>query len=86
MQVSSGRPHMLTSNQRGRGKEPVVVLGRIRSAVAVNTEGSLARAERGGCAKKRVETSLDPAGTRAWQECLRHGGQLYEPQSSLIGP
>jgi hypothetical protein len=27
---------MLTSNQRGRGKDPVVVLGRIRSAVAVN--------------------------------------------------
>src|ERR1700722_2212226 len=36
MQVSSGRPHMLTSNQRGRGNEPVVVLGRIRSAVAGN--------------------------------------------------
>ena len=38
MQVSSGRPHMLTSNQRGRGKDPVVVLGRIRSAVAVNMD------------------------------------------------
>jgi hypothetical protein len=36
MQVSSGRPHMLTSNQCGRGKEPVVVLGRMRSLVAVN--------------------------------------------------
>src|SRR5664279_1809061 len=36
MQVSSGRPHMLTSNQRGRGNDPVTVLGRIRSAVAVN--------------------------------------------------
>src|SRR5437764_11863856 len=36
MQVSSGRPHMLTSNQRGRGNEPVTVLGRIISAVAVN--------------------------------------------------
>ena len=36
MQVSSGSPHMLTSNQRGRGHEPVTVLGRIRSAVAVN--------------------------------------------------
>src|SRR5690348_7218787 len=36
MHVSSGRPHMLTSNQRGRGNDPVVVLGRIRSAVAVN--------------------------------------------------
>ena len=36
MQVSSGRPHMLTSNQRGRGHEPVTVLGSIRSAVAVN--------------------------------------------------
>ena len=28
MQVSSGRAHMLTSNQRGRGQEPVTVLGR----------------------------------------------------------
>src|SRR3954454_20969739 len=36
MHVSSGRPHMLTSNQRGRGKDPVVVLGKIKSAVAVN--------------------------------------------------
>jgi hypothetical protein len=35
MQVSSGRPHVLTSNQRLRGKVPVVVLGRIGSAVAV---------------------------------------------------
>jgi hypothetical protein len=30
------RPHMATSYQRGRGNDPVVVLGRIRSAVAVN--------------------------------------------------
>src|SRR6267154_4090017 len=36
MQVSRGRPHMPTSYQRGRGNDPVVVLGRIRSAVAVN--------------------------------------------------
>ena len=36
MQVSSGLPHMLTLNQRGRGKEPVVVLGRIKSFVTVN--------------------------------------------------
>jgi hypothetical protein len=27
---------MLTSNQRGRGQEPVTVLGRVRSLVAVN--------------------------------------------------
>jgi hypothetical protein len=27
---------MLTSNQRGRGHEPVTVLGSMRSAVAVN--------------------------------------------------
>jgi hypothetical protein len=27
---------MLTSNQRGRGNDPVVVLGKIKSAVAVN--------------------------------------------------
>ena len=40
MQVSSGRPHMLTSNQRGRGNDPVTVLGRIRSAVAVNMGSS----------------------------------------------
>src|SRR5580700_401466 len=36
MHVSSGRPHMLTSNQRGRGNDPVVVLGRMRPSVAVN--------------------------------------------------
>ena len=36
MQVSSGLPHMLTSNQRGRGQEPVTVLGRMRDEVAVN--------------------------------------------------
>src|SRR5882762_9575748 len=40
MHVSSGRPSMLMSNQRGRGNEPVVVLGRIRSAVAVNIGAS----------------------------------------------
>ena len=31
---------MLTSNQRGRGHEPVTVLGRMRFAVAVNTSES----------------------------------------------
>ncbi len=36
MHVSNGFPHMLTSNQRGRGQEPVTVVGNIRSAVAVN--------------------------------------------------
>src|SRR5580693_2581612 len=36
MHVSNGRPHMLTSNQRGRGNEPVVVLGKVSPAVAVN--------------------------------------------------
>src|SRR5437899_2642361 len=40
MQVSSGRPHMLRSHQRGRGNDPVVVLGRIRLAVAVNMASS----------------------------------------------
>ena len=39
MQVSSGRPHMLTSNQCGRGHEPVVVQGRTVSAVTVNMPG-----------------------------------------------
>src|SRR6202008_1786334 len=43
MHVSSGRPSMLTSNHRGRGNEPVVVLGRIRSAGAVNKDSSLGR-------------------------------------------
>ena len=38
MHVSSGSPHMLTSNHRGRGQDPVTVLGRIRSAVAVNMD------------------------------------------------
>ena len=28
MQVSIGLAHMLTSNQRGRGQEPVTVLGK----------------------------------------------------------
>ena len=32
---------MLTSNQRGRGNEPVVVLGRIKSVVAVNMDFSV---------------------------------------------
>ena len=36
MQVSSGRPHMLMSNQRGRGHEPVMVAGRTRSLVTVS--------------------------------------------------
>ncbi len=36
MQVSSGLPHMLSSNQRGRGQEPVIVLGSMRFAVTVN--------------------------------------------------
>src|SRR5882724_7504758 len=40
MQVSSGRPHMPTSYQRGRGKDPVVVLGSSKSAVAVNMYSS----------------------------------------------
>ena len=31
---------MLTSNQRGRGNDPVVVLGRIKLAVAVNMGSS----------------------------------------------
>src|SRR4051794_26124894 len=36
MHVSRPRPHMLTSNQRGRGNDPVTVLGRIRPEVEVN--------------------------------------------------
>ena len=32
MQVSSGFAHMLTSNQRGRGHEPVTVAGSMRSS------------------------------------------------------
>ena len=32
---------MLTSNQRGRGQEPVTVLGRIAFAVMVNMTGIL---------------------------------------------
>jgi hypothetical protein len=34
--VSSGRPHILTSNQRGLGNDPVTVEGRRVWAVAVN--------------------------------------------------
>src|SRR5262249_61572689 len=36
MHVSSGFPHRHTSNHRGRGNDPVVVLGKIKSLVAVN--------------------------------------------------
>jgi len=35
MQVSSGLAHMLVSNHRGRGQDPVTVLGRIKSLVTV---------------------------------------------------
>ena len=35
MHVSSGLPHMLVSNQRGRGHEPVTVAGSIRFFVTV---------------------------------------------------
>jgi hypothetical protein len=35
MQVSSGFAHMLTSNQRGRGHEPVTVAGSMRFFVTV---------------------------------------------------
>jgi hypothetical protein len=35
MHVSSGLDHMLTSNHRGRGHDPVTVLGRIRFFVTV---------------------------------------------------
>ena len=36
MHVSNALPHMLTSNQRGRGHEPVTVVGNIRLVVAVS--------------------------------------------------
>jgi hypothetical protein len=45
---------MQTSNQRGRGNDPVVVLGKIRFAVAVNMRRSVVatgenrKRERGG--------------------------------------
>ena len=35
MHVSSGRAHMLVSNHRGRGQDPVTVLGRTKSLVTV---------------------------------------------------
>jgi len=35
MHVSSDLPHMLVSNHRGRGQEPVTVLGRMTSFVTV---------------------------------------------------
>ncbi|GMV24756.1 MAG: hypothetical protein AMXMBFR58_07870 [Phycisphaerae bacterium] len=38
-QVSRGWPHMETSIHRGRGHEPVMVQGRVRSAVVVNMGG-----------------------------------------------
>ena len=41
MHESKGRPHMLSSNQRGRGQEPVMVQGRMVLAVTVNMVLSL---------------------------------------------
>src|SRR5262245_53485689 len=40
MQVDSGRPAMRAVYQRGRGHEPVTVVGRTRSRVAVNMEST----------------------------------------------
>jgi len=36
MHVSSGLPHMLMSNHRGRGQDPVTVLGSVKSFVMVS--------------------------------------------------
>lgn len=41
--LSSGRPHMLAVDQRGRGHEPVTVAGSIGSFVAVNIYDLLRR-------------------------------------------
>src|SRR6266542_6069843 len=70
IQVSSGRPHMLTSNQRGRGNDPVVVLGKIRLAVAVNMRRGPFRdgGERGLCSGRLF---------RCGQE--RRGGERVAP-------
>src|ERR1039458_4674235 len=61
MQVSSGRPHILTSNQRGRGNDPVTVLGRIRLAVAVNMGFSYQELYRNSFLGARLGAGLDPA-------------------------
>ena len=61
MQVSSGVPHMLTSNQRGRGHEPVTVLGSIRLAVAVNIRRLLVNPVKGRPGTKRHPTSSHSA-------------------------
>src|SRR6184192_1290548 len=42
MHVSSGLPHVPTSNHRGRGQEPVTVLGKMTSFVSVNAMRPLA--------------------------------------------
>jgi hypothetical protein len=38
MQVSKGLPRMLTSNHRGRGQDPVTVLGSMKSWVTVDIQ------------------------------------------------
>ena len=59
MHVSSGRPHIQTSNQRGRGKEPVVVVGSSRSAVAVNI-GHLQTRHSTACEARRASSFCTP--------------------------
>src|SRR5207247_6223856 len=49
-----GRPHMLTSNQRGRGQEPVTVLGSTRVVVAVNMEPPPDRQDGGRYHTRRI--------------------------------
>src|SRR4051812_27930403 len=52
MHVESGRPPMRAVYQRGRGHDPVTVVGSTRSLVAVNTCRSYARAQTRACTSK----------------------------------
>ena len=58
MHSSNGFPHMLTLNQRGRGHEPVTVVGNIRLAVAVNIVFSPVAMARGWWLPRRKEKIL----------------------------
>ncbi len=75
MHVSSGFAHMLTSNQRGRGHEPVTVLGRIRSFVTVKAtrrslqDFDLNQFARFTCAERLCTISVAHAPDREWEFC-----------------
>src|SRR5688572_19402246 len=99
MQLSSGRPHMLMSNQRGRGHDPVTVVGRIRSLVTVSIAAPScgwtapeSRSGRAGCGSgsqlRNVEDLRDDGAQPFVRRVVRlqqwlDGGADYGPERPL---